>query len=131
SVTSASVKPGASALRSIAATRSPSSLARRIARRWCRPAPTKRTVFIRRRLLPRRDRVPQQAEHGLDVDGEAGARLHRDAVGDQAEEPADVLERQVVAHLALRLQALQVVVRALLELRVPRLPALAERRVGA
>ncbi len=42
---SATSKPGASGLRSTAATRSPSSRARSIARRWWRPAPTKRTVF--------------------------------------------------------------------------------------
>src|SRR6188472_3092860 len=42
---SASARPSASGLRSTAATRRPSSLARWIARRWCRPAPTKRTVF--------------------------------------------------------------------------------------
>src|SRR5262245_55566329 len=42
---SASASPSASGLRSTAATRSPSSFARWIARRWCRPAPTKRTVF--------------------------------------------------------------------------------------
>ena len=42
---SASASPSASGLRSTAATRSPSSFARRIARRWWRPAPTKRTVF--------------------------------------------------------------------------------------
>ena len=41
---SASARPGASGFRSTAATRSPSSFARRIARRWWRPAPTKRTV---------------------------------------------------------------------------------------
>src|SRR6476619_4551036 len=44
SPTSASPRPSASALRSTATTRSSSSRARRIARRWCRPAPTKRTV---------------------------------------------------------------------------------------
>ena len=37
--------PSASGFRSTASTRSPSSFARRIARRWWRPAPTKRTVF--------------------------------------------------------------------------------------
>ena len=41
---SASASPGASGFRSTAATRRPSSFARRIARRWWRPAPTKRTV---------------------------------------------------------------------------------------
>ncbi len=41
---SATRSPGASGLRSTATTRSPRSLARRIARRWWRPAPTKRTL---------------------------------------------------------------------------------------
>src|SRR5207248_10029914 len=40
----ASPGPSAFGLRSTATTRSPSSRARRIARRWCRPAPTKSTV---------------------------------------------------------------------------------------
>src|SRR6478672_11256412 len=44
---SASARPGASRSRSTAATRRPSALAWRIARRWWRPAPTKRTVFTR------------------------------------------------------------------------------------
>ena len=44
---SASARPGASGLRSTATTRRPSSLACRIARRWWRPAPTKRMVFTR------------------------------------------------------------------------------------
>ena len=44
SATSASCSPSASGFRSTATTRSPSSLARRIARRWWRPAPTKRTL---------------------------------------------------------------------------------------
>src|SRR5881227_4097910 len=44
SARSASPSPKASAFRSTATTRSPSSRARRIARRWCRPAPTKSTV---------------------------------------------------------------------------------------
>src|SRR3954447_25255773 len=44
SATSASPRPSAAALRSTATTRRPSSRARRIARRWWRPAPTKRTV---------------------------------------------------------------------------------------
>ena len=43
------LQPGASALRSTATTRMPCSRACRIARRWWRPAPTKRTVFIARR----------------------------------------------------------------------------------
>ena len=42
---SASLSPGASGLRSTAATRSPISFAWRIARRWWRPAPMKRTVL--------------------------------------------------------------------------------------
>ena len=37
--------------RSTATTRRPSSFARRIARRWWRPAPTKRTVFMSRAML--------------------------------------------------------------------------------
>ena len=45
---SASVSPGASALPSTATTRTPSSCTRPIARRWCRPAPTKRTVLVPR-----------------------------------------------------------------------------------
>ena len=49
SPTSASWSPSASGLRSTATTRSPSSFARRIARRWWRPAPTKRTVWHRLR----------------------------------------------------------------------------------
>ena len=44
---SASFSPGASGLASTAATRSPRSFACTIARRWWRPAPTKRTVFTR------------------------------------------------------------------------------------
>ena len=44
SATSASWSPGASGLRSTATTRTPSG-ACAIARRWWRPAPTKRTVF--------------------------------------------------------------------------------------
>ncbi len=44
--TSARRRPGASALRSTATTRRPLSRACRIARRWWRPAPTKRSVFI-------------------------------------------------------------------------------------
>src|SRR5919106_3086693 len=44
SATSASRRPRASGLRSTATTRRPSSLARRIARRWWRPAPTKSTL---------------------------------------------------------------------------------------
>src|SRR5438067_3017768 len=45
SATSAWASPAAPALPSTATTRKPSCFARRIARRWCRPAPTKTTVF--------------------------------------------------------------------------------------
>ncbi len=45
SPTSATASPRASGLRSTPTTRRPSSWARRMARRWWRPAPTKRTVF--------------------------------------------------------------------------------------
>ena len=49
SASSACWRPAASGLRSTATTRRPSCFARRIARRWWRPAPTKRTVFTRGR----------------------------------------------------------------------------------
>ena len=48
---SAAPSPGASGFRSTAMTRRPSSFARRMARRWWRPAPTKRTVFTSRAML--------------------------------------------------------------------------------
>ena len=56
SPSSATASPGASGLRSTATTRRPSSFARRIARRWWRPAPTKRTVLTSRAM---RIRVPR------------------------------------------------------------------------
>ena len=60
---SASASPAASALRSTATTRSPSCLARRIARRWWRPAPTKRTVFTPRAMLqPHRNGSPSGSD---------------------------------------------------------------------
>src|SRR5581483_10695074 len=49
---SASARPGASGFRSTATTRSRSSFARLIACRWCRPAPTKRTVFTGETIRP-------------------------------------------------------------------------------
>ena len=51
SATSAPASPGASGFRSTATTRAPSSRTRAIARRWCRPAPTKRTLFTAAMLL--------------------------------------------------------------------------------
>src|SRR5687767_12826823 len=67
SATSATPRPSASGLRSTATTRKPSSRARRIARRWCRPAPTKRTVFTGATL--------DESERALPVAGDQEAQL--------------------------------------------------------
>ena len=66
SPTSATCSPSASGLRSTATTRRPCSRACRIARRWWRPAPTKRTVF-----------TPGDASQDLRGSGSGRARCRR------------------------------------------------------
>src|SRR5207249_6217987 len=98
SATSASASPGASGLRSTATTRSPSSFARRIAPRWCRPAPTKRTVFPSTgAMLLGVDSLVDELQHGLDVDLGAARDLEGNAVEDHVHELRQLLDRHVRA----------------------------------
>src|SRR5436190_1181391 len=126
---SASASPSASALRSTAATRRPSSLARWIARRWCRPAPTKRTVFTGAAML-RADVVgllPERrsrAARGAPADRAAGRgrdRRRRRRPRRPASPRARVVARRPALGLSLRRPA---------RARLPVVARADERRMG-
>src|SRR5215472_16838578 len=125
----ASPRPRASGLRSTAATRRPSPLARWIARRWWRPAPTKRTVFTGAAML-RADVVgllPERrsaAARGAPPDPAAGRRRDRRRRR-RPRRPAAARARRLARRPALRLP-----VRRPAGARVPVAARADERRVG-
>src|SRR3954447_24368008 len=130
---SASCRPGASGLRSTAATRRPICFAWRLARRWWRPAPTKRTVLTGKRILLRRERGAEKLERAVDVHGRAEARSHLDGnpVEHDAEEAADRVERHVAADATAFDELAEARLELALQLRVQGLPPLAQLGVRA